>query len=124
MSSGIVTLLSDFGTRDGYVGALKGVILARFPAARLVDLAHELAPGDVASASAVLAQSAPFFPAGTVHVAIVDPGVGTARRGIAVGVGGQLYVGPDNGIFTAVLHSTGRAGSRRSPSSRTSTCCG
>ena len=107
MSSGIVTLLSDFGTRDGYVGALKGVILARFPAARLVDLAHELAAGDVAAASAVLAQSAPFFPAGTVHVAIVDPGVGTARRGVAIGVGGQLYVGPDNGIFTAVLHSTG-----------------
>jgi S-adenosylmethionine hydrolase len=105
--SGIVTLLSDFGTRDGYVGALKGVILARFPAARVVDLAHELAPGDVAAASAVLGQSAPLFPQGTVHLAIVDPGVGTGRRGLAVGVGGQLYVGPDNGIFSAVLHSTG-----------------
>src|SRR5262245_33800076 len=106
-ASGIVTLLTDFGTRDGYVGALKGVILARFPAARVVDLAHELPPGDVAAASAVLGQSAPFFPAGTVHLAIVDPGVGTDRRGLALGVGGQLYVGPDNGIFSAVLHATG-----------------
>ena len=106
-ASGIVTLLTDFGTRDGYVGALKGVILARFPAARVVDLAHELAPGDVAAGSAVLGQSAPYFPAGTVHVAIVDPGVGTARRGLAVAAGGQLYVAPDNGILTAVLHSTG-----------------
>jgi len=106
-ASGIVTLLTDFGTRDGYVGALKGVILSRFPAARVVDLAHELAPGDVAAASAVLGQAAPFFPDGTVHVAIVDPGVGTDRRGLAVSAGGQLYVGPDNGIFSAVLHSTG-----------------
>ena len=106
-ASGVITLLTDFGTRDGYAGALKGVILSRFPAARLVDLAHELPPGDIAAASAALGQSAPFFPAGTVHVAVVDPGVGTARRGLAVSAGGQLYVGPDNGIFTAVLHSTG-----------------
>jgi S-adenosylmethionine hydrolase len=111
--SGIVTLLSDFGTRDGYVGALKGVILARFPAARVVDLAHELAPGDVAAASAVLGQSAPLFPPGTVHLAIVDPGVGTSRRGLAIGVGGAAhYVGPHSGIFSAVLLDRAGRGSR------------
>ena len=99
----IITLLTDFGTADGYVGAMKGVILARCPDARLVDLAHEIAPGDVAAASFALAAAAPHFPPGTVHVAVVDPGVGTARRGLALEVGGQRYVGPDNGIFGVVL---------------------
>jgi len=98
-----ITLTTDFGTADGYVGAVKGVILSAFPEARLVDLSHELAHGDVAAASELLARATPFFPARTVHLAVVDPGVGTARRGLALLAGGQLYVGPDNGIFTGVL---------------------
>ena len=101
--SGIVTLTSDFGTADGYAGAMKGVILDRCPGARLVDLSHEVAPGDVAGASHLLGRATPFFPAGTVHLAVVDPGVGTSRRGLALQVGEQLYVGPDNGIFSDVL---------------------
>ena len=103
--SGIVTLTTDFGTADGYAGAVKGAILARLPSARLVDLSHELAPGDVAGASHLLARAAPYFPQGTVHLAVVDPGVGTARRGLALRAGGQIFVGPDNGIFGAVLEA-------------------
>lgn len=107
--SGIVTLTSDFGTADGYVGALKGVILSAFADARLVDLAHDLAPGDVAAASELLARAAPFFPKGTTHLAVVDPGVGTARRALALLAGEELFVGPDNGIFTGVLEACGSA---------------
>ena len=110
--SGIVTLTTDFGGADGYVGALKGVILARFAAARIVDLAHDLAPGDVPAASESLARAAPLFPPRTVHVAVVDPGVGTARRGLALALGEQLYVGPDNGIFSGVLELAGAATAR------------
>lgn len=107
--SGIVTLTTDFGSADGYVGAMKGVILARFEPARIVDLAHDLAAGDVAGASDVLARAAPYFPPRTVHVGVVDPGVGTARRGLALLVEDQLYVGPDNGIFSGVLELGGDA---------------
>ncbi len=109
MTRPIVTLLTDFGTRDGYVGAMKGVILARCPEAQLVDLAHEIEPGDVASASFALAVAAPHFPPGTVHVAVVDPGVGSARRGLALELGEQRYVGPDNGTFGEVLAQAGAA---------------
>ena len=103
MSRPIVTLLTDFGSRDGHVGAMKGVILSRGPEARLVDLAHDVAPGDVAAASFALAAAAPHFPPGTVHVAVVDPGAGTARRGLALELGAHRYVGPDNGLFAIVL---------------------
>ncbi|HTO52110.1 MAG TPA: SAM-dependent chlorinase/fluorinase [Myxococcota bacterium] len=104
----IITLASDFGTADGYLGALKGVLLVRCPGVQLVDLSHELAPGDVAGASHLLGRAAPHFPAGTVHLAVVDPGVGTARRGLALEIDGQRFVGPDNGLFSAVLEA-GRA---------------
>ncbi len=103
MSGPIVTLLTDFGLRDGYVGAVKGVILSRCPAARLVDLSHEIAPGDIGAAAYVLGQSASYFPPDTVHLAVVDPGVGSRRRGIACRVGPQRYVAPDNGILSRVL---------------------
>ena len=110
--AGIVTLTTDFGTADGYAASLKGVILAALPRANVVDLAHDLAHGDVAAASALLARAAPLFPSGTVHVAVVDPGVGTERRGLALAVGGQRYVGPDNGIFTGVLSQSDAAEAR------------
>jgi hypothetical protein len=109
----IVTLLTDFGARDGYVGAMKGVILSRCPDARVVDLAHDLAPGDVAGAAFALAASAPHFPPGTVHVAVVDPGVGTARRGLALELGAQRFVGPDNGIFGIALADAGATAALR-----------
>ena len=101
----LVTLLSDFGTADGYLGAMKGAVLSACPGARLVDLGHGIAAGDVRAACRALAQAAPLFPAGTVHLAVVDPGVGTERRGLAAEVGGRFYVAPDNGLLGGVLGS-------------------
>jgi hypothetical protein len=101
--SGIVTLTTDFGWRDFYVAAMKGVILSIFPGAVLVDVSHDVPPGDVREAALLLAQAAPCFPPGTVHAAVVDPGVGTGRRAFAAEAGGQLLVGPDNGLFWPLL---------------------
>ncbi len=95
----IVTLTSDFGAEDGYVGAMKGVILSRAPAVTLVDITHAVPRHDIAAAANALADAAPCFPAGTVHLAVVDPGVGEARTPVVVVAGGQLFVGPDNGLF-------------------------
>jgi len=100
----IITLTTDFGTRDGYVGALKGVIARRAPDATLVDLAHDIPPGDIAHAAWVVSTSAPEFPWGAVHVVVVDPGVGGARRGVIASAAGQWYVGPDNGVFAYVTN--------------------
>jgi S-adenosylmethionine hydrolase len=103
VSAPLVTLTTDFGSVDGYLGAMKGVILARCPDARLVDLAHEIARGDVAAAAFALGASAPYFPAGTVHLVVVDPGVGSARRALACAIGAQRFVAPDNGVLSRVL---------------------
>jgi len=99
----IITLLTDFGLADGYIGAMKGVILDINPGCRIVDLAHHIPPHDVMGAALVLGQTYSFFPAGTIHVALVDPGVGGARRPLVLEAGDYLFVGPDNGIFTFVL---------------------
>src|SRR3989449_1986320 len=99
----IVTLTTDFGARDSYVAAMKGVILGIAREARLVDVSHEVAAHDVTEAALALEAAAPFFPAGTVHLAVVDPGVGTARRGLAIVTDGARFVGPDNGLFTPFL---------------------
>jgi S-adenosylmethionine hydrolase len=99
----IVTLTTDFGTRDAYVAAMKGTILGIARAVQVVDVTHELAAHDVAEGAFALEAVAPYFPAGTVHVGVVDPGVGTARRGLAVVAVGQVFVGPDNGLFTPFL---------------------
>src|SRR5262249_6609817 len=96
----LVTPPTDFGTRDGYVGAMKGVIFARAPGVRVVDVTHDVAPQDIAAAAFALAQAAPHFPDGTIHVVVVDPGVGGRRRGVVVDGGQHLYVGPDNGVFS------------------------
>lgn len=101
--SGIITLLTDFGTRDEYAACLKGVILGINPQAVLVDLTHEVPPQDIQTAALVLAAAAPYFPPGTIHLAVVDPGVGTARRGLAACGRGQLWVGPDNGLFHLIF---------------------
>ncbi len=100
---GLLTLTTDFGVRDGYVAALKGSILARAPALRLVDVTHEIEPGAIASAAFVLGQAAPHFPEGTVHLAVVDPGVGSGRRALACEIGPHRYVAPDNGLLTPFL---------------------
>lgn len=105
--SGIVTLTTDFGTRDAYVGAMKGVICSIFPGVRIVDITHEIRPQKVLEAALLLEAAYPWFPAGTVHVVVVDPGVGSKRRPLAVEADGQIFVGPDNGVLSAPL--AGRA---------------
>jgi S-adenosyl-L-methionine hydrolase (adenosine-forming) len=102
----IITLTTDFGLADGYVGIMKGVILGILPDVQLVDLSHDIAPQNVRQAAYVLAQASPYFPEATVHLAVVDPGVGTARRPIIVRTPRALYVGPDNGLFSAALAET------------------
>ncbi|HEX8072502.1 MAG TPA: SAM-dependent chlorinase/fluorinase [Pyrinomonadaceae bacterium] len=98
----LVTLLTDFGTRDYFVGAMKGALLAVNPRAVVVDLTHEIAAHDVHEGAFTLLAAYSAFPAGTVHVAVVDPGVGSARRALAVAAGAHLFVGPDNGLFSYV----------------------
>ena len=106
----IVTLTTDFGVRDPYVAEMKGAILgiARTAGAtvQLVDVTHEVARHDVVEGALALEAATPFFPRGTVHVAVIDPGVGTARRGMVVAARGQVFVGPDNGVFTPFLSGT------------------
>ena len=99
----LVALLTDFGTRDGYVGVMKGVMLGIVPDVRLVDLTHEIGPQDVREGAWVLYTSWRSFPVGTVFLCVVDPGVGTGRRPVAVRAGGRIFVGPDNGLFSYVL---------------------
>ncbi len=108
----MVTLLTDFGTQDGYVGIMKGVIWDIAPAAQIVDLTHEIAPQDIFEGALTLARCVPFFPSGTVHVAVVDPGVGTQRRPIAARLGGQFFVGPDNGLLTLWLEKSLNSGEK------------
>jgi len=102
----IVTLLTDFGTSDSYVAEMKGVVLSHTPTAVLIDITHNIHPGDVRSAAYVLGRSWHQFPPGTVHLVVVDPGVGTERASLAFSGRGHCFVGPDNGVFTPVLHDT------------------
>ncbi len=101
----VIALLSDFGLQDPYVGAMKGAILSVCPEATLVDVLHELPAHDVAAGALALDSVYRHFPGGTVFVAVVDPGVGSQRRPVAVGAGRWLFVGPDNGLFTFVLEA-------------------
>jgi hypothetical protein len=106
MAKPLIALLSDFGTRDHYAGVMKGVILGICPDATLVDLSHELPAHDVAFAALELAAVYKYYPAGTIFLVVVDPGVGTARRGLAVEAGEWRFVAPDNGVLTAVFQDT------------------
>src|SRR5262249_60004081 len=101
--SGVVTLLTDFGLDDSYVGVVKGVILAVNPAAHLVDLTHAIPPQNVLRGALALEGAYRFFPPGTVHLAVVDPGVGGPRRALAGKADGHTFVGPGNGIFGFLL---------------------
>jgi hypothetical protein len=98
----VIALLSDFGTRDHYVGTMKGVILGICPEVTLVDISHEIAPHDVLDGALELAAAYKYFPAGTIFVAVVDPGVGSPRKGIAADTGDYRFVCPDNGLLSAV----------------------
>ena len=100
---GILTLLTDFGTEDYYVAAVKGTVLSRAPGTSIVDVSHQVAAGDVQTAAFLLAAAAPSFPEGTVHLAVVDPGVGSGRRILLVETGRALFLAPDNGLLTPFL---------------------
>ena len=99
----VITLTTDFGARDPYVAEMKAVILDLNPAVRLIDVSHEIAAHDVTEGALALDAMVAVCPQGTIHVAVVDPGVGTRRRGLVIAASGQFFVGPDNGIFTPVL---------------------
>jgi S-adenosyl-L-methionine hydrolase (adenosine-forming) len=101
----IIALLTDFGLQDPYVGAMKGAILSACPDATLVDVLHDVPAHDVAAGALALDAAYRHFPGGTVFVAVVDPGVGSPRRPLALGAGRWLFVGPDNGLFTFVLEA-------------------
>ena len=98
----VITLLTDFGTADYFVGAVKGAILSVNPRAVIVDLTHEIAPQDIEAGAFTLLAAYKTFPAGTIHVGVVDPGVGSERRPIIVSANEQFFVGPDNGLFTYI----------------------
>jgi S-adenosylmethionine hydrolase len=103
-----LTFLTDYGLEDGFVAACHGVAATIAPAARVIDITHLVPPGDVRRGAAVLAQTIRYLPAG-VHVAVVDPGVGTARRAIAAEAAGRIFVGPDNGLLSWALTALGGA---------------
>jgi S-adenosyl-L-methionine hydrolase (adenosine-forming) len=96
----IITLLTDFGLADSYVAEAKGVLLSRAPDATLIDVTHQVPPGNVRAGQYLLARAWHRFPAGTVHLAVVDPGVGTARRALAAAASGHCFVAPDNGLLS------------------------
>ena len=99
----IITLTTDFGTRDGFVGVMKGVILRINPQATLVDITHDIAPQDIEQGAFLAANAVKYFPADAIHVVVVDPGVGSARRPIAMQLGETFFVAPDNGVLTQAV---------------------
>ncbi len=106
MSRPIIALLSDFGLRDHYAGTMKGVILGICPDADVVDISHELPPHDVLTAALELTASYKYFPQGTIFLTVIDPGVGSSRRGLAADTGDYRFVAPDNGVLTGVFLET------------------
>jgi len=103
MSGKIITLITDFGSLDSYVASMKGVILSISPTANIIDMTHDIEPQKVVQASIVMSTCTPYFPDGTIHVAVVDPGVGTDRALLAVKCNNQIYLAPDNGLLGFIL---------------------
>jgi len=106
----LITLLTDFGIRDGYVGVMKGVIWGIAPQVQIADITHQIQPQNILEGALAYSRVAQYFPAGTIHVGVVDPGVGTTRRPIAACLGDRFFVGPDNGLCTtlaALAHAEG-----------------
>jgi len=106
MSRPTVAVLTDFGTKDHYAGTIKGVVLSVCPDATIVDIGHEIPPHDVLAGALELAACYRYFPTGTIFLVVVDPGVGSARRGLAADTGDYRFVTPDNGVLTAVFRET------------------
>jgi S-adenosylmethionine hydrolase len=104
----VITLTTDFGLRDGYAGVVKGVIWKIAPEVQIADISHQISPQDVMEGALTLGRAAEYFPDGTIHIGVVDPGVGTTRRPIAARLGSQYFVGPDNGLFTVLLERAER----------------
>ncbi|MBC8164427.1 MAG: SAM-dependent chlorinase/fluorinase [Bryobacteraceae bacterium] len=98
----VITLTTDFGTSDHFVGVMKGVILSICPEARVTDITHDVQPFQISQGAFLISQAFPYFPRGTIHVVVVDPGVGTARRPILVEAAGQRFIAPDNGVLAMV----------------------
>lgn len=109
-----VTLLTDFGTQDGYVGAMKGAIAGMLPDAHIDDISHDVPPGDIEAGAWALGAYWRRYPEGTVHVVVVDPGVGTGRHALAIEADGRFLVGPDNGVLSWALRDAERVGAMHS----------
>ena len=103
----IITLTTDFGTKDSYVASMKGVILNINPDAKIIDLSHEISPQDIIEANFFVASACPYFPEGTIHVIVIDPGVGTPRLPLAIKVGSHYFIAPDNGVLTLLMEEIG-----------------
>ncbi len=103
MRKPLITLTSDFGAADHFTGVMKGVILSLAPQAVLVDITHDIRPFDIADGAFTVAETYPYFPPGTIHVVVVDPGVGSARRPVLIEAARQFFIGPDNGVFSLLL---------------------
>src|ERR1700730_4472253 len=99
----IITLTTDFGTSDHYAGSMRGVILGIAPTAHIVDISHDVQPFEITDGAFTIAQAYPYFPKKTIHVVVVDPGVGSARRPLLADMGGQYFVAPDNGVLSMVF---------------------
>ena len=106
MLRGPITLTTDFGTSGHFVGTMKGVILGIAPRARIVDITHEIAPFDLSGAAFAIAQAWRYFPKGAIHVVVVDPGVGSARRAILCEAEGQFFIAPDNGVLSMIYDAS------------------
>jgi S-adenosylmethionine hydrolase len=103
MANRLITFTTDFGLSDHFVGVMKGVVAGIAPAARVIDISHDVAPYNVTEAAFVIAEAWPFFPKGTIHVVVVDPGVGSVRRPILTEAGGHFFIAPDNGVLSMVF---------------------
>jgi S-adenosyl-L-methionine hydrolase (adenosine-forming) len=103
MANRLITFTTDFGLSDHFVGTMKGVVAGIAPQARVIDISHDIAPYNVAEAAFVVAESWSYFPKGTIHVVVVDPGVGSSRRPILAEAGGHFFVAPDNGVLSLVF---------------------
>jgi len=104
---GIISLLTDFGTRDAYVGAMKGVLLGLAPLSTLVDISHAVTKHNILQGAFLLSQVSSYFPVGSVHLAVIDPGVGTSRRRVIIQGRRCFYVGPDNGVLSLAVKKEG-----------------
>src|SRR5262245_52190242 len=109
----LVSFTTDFGTADPYAGAMKAVLLSRLPGVDVVDITHEVPPQDVLTGAFLFETSLPFFPAGSTHVVVVDPGVGSGRHRLAIASNGSFFVGPNNGCLSAAIPPAARG--RRVP---------